>query len=371
MPPGPLSYLGFRTALVGINEDGSASPPLFQWTWTDTFNGTSGGIPRISNDLPVDPGSGTGGITITSINGVPLSPLVTTAVLSPPPNPNGWNNSNVTITLNSIQNEPGAPGVKQIQWSLTGAQTGSDTVRGSTAVVTVFMEGISTLTFYATDNAGNQEAPNSLMIQVDNTVPSITGVRTPAPNPNGWNNKNVTVTFTCADNLSGLAPGSPPAPTVVSTQGAGQTVSGTCVDLAGNSATSMVGGINIDTTAPVITAGANPQTLWPPNRKMAKVRISGTMADNLSGVSPSTAAFAVKDSYQLLQPSGSVRLASNGTYSFTISLEARRVGKDRNGRLYTIVLSAQDNSGNLGTATTTVVVPHDRGKHRKEWGKGW
>jgi len=72
----PASFLAFTTALVGVNQDGTPSDPLFHWSWTDTFNGTSGGISRISNNAPVDPGSGTGGITITEINGVVLPPVV-------------------------------------------------------------------------------------------------------------------------------------------------------------------------------------------------------------------------------------------------------------------------------------------------------
>ena len=89
--------------------------------------------------------------------------------------------------------------------------------------------------------------------------------------------------------------------------------------------------------------------------------MSGTMADNLSGVNSSTVAFAVKDSYGLVQPTGPVSLALNGAYSFTISLDARRDGQDKNGRLYTIVVRAQDNAGNPSLATTTVIVPHDQG----------
>jgi hypothetical protein len=66
----PGSYIEFTTSLVGILPGNIPSPPLVSWTWRDTFNGTSGGISILKNDLPVDPGSGTGGITITSINGI-------------------------------------------------------------------------------------------------------------------------------------------------------------------------------------------------------------------------------------------------------------------------------------------------------------
>jgi len=69
----------------------------------------------------------------------------------------------------------------------------------------------------------------------------------------------------------------------------------------------------------------------------------------------------VKDSYGLVEPSGPVSLAPNGTYSFTISLEARRDGHDKNGRLYTISVSVQDSAGNASSSTTAVIVPHDQG----------
>jgi hypothetical protein len=63
------SYMGFHTALAGII-DGNPSV-LFSglddaWTWTDDFNGTVGGVSTTISELPVDLGSGDGGITITS-----------------------------------------------------------------------------------------------------------------------------------------------------------------------------------------------------------------------------------------------------------------------------------------------------------------
>jgi hypothetical protein len=72
------SSLKFRTALVGINPDHDQTPsdPLFEWTWTDTFNGSVGGINTLSPSGPIDPGSGVGFITITSINGVPVPPII-------------------------------------------------------------------------------------------------------------------------------------------------------------------------------------------------------------------------------------------------------------------------------------------------------
>ena len=84
----------------------------------------------------------------------------------------------------------------------------------------------------------------------DTFPPTITGSAVPGPNANGWNNTQVTVSFTCSDSGSGIASCS--APTVLSTEGAGQSVTGTAVDNAGNTASATVGPINIDLTPPSI-----------------------------------------------------------------------------------------------------------------------
>jgi hypothetical protein len=80
----------------------------------------------------------------------------------------------------------------------------------------------------------------------------------------------------------------------------------------------------------------------------------------LSGVDPSTAAFAVVDEYGIVQPGGPVALGAGGTYKFTVSLQASRQGNDSDGRQYRIMISANDLAGNSASATTTVTVPHDQ-----------
>ncbi len=75
-PPG--SYLRFTTMLVGVLPGLTPSQPLFQWQWTDSFNGTAAGSigplppPAVTTSLfSIQPGSGAGGITIMSMTGVP------------------------------------------------------------------------------------------------------------------------------------------------------------------------------------------------------------------------------------------------------------------------------------------------------------
>src|SRR5205823_431123 len=110
-------------------------------------------------------------------------------------------------------------------------------------------------------------------------------------------------------------------PTVVSQEGANQSVSGTCTDIAGNSASATLTGINIDRTPPAVTVGAGVASLWPPNGSVVPDTIFGRIADALSGVDLSSLRFQVIDSYGLVQPSGLVTVGSDGRFSFSVGLQ--------------------------------------------------
>jgi len=82
--------MAFETRLVGVLPDDSVGPTLSTWTWQSTYTGTaSGGGIQTSISQPTD-GSGTGGITITSIDDVPQVPPSVTCTATPttlwPPN---------------------------------------------------------------------------------------------------------------------------------------------------------------------------------------------------------------------------------------------------------------------------------------------
>jgi VCBS repeat-containing protein len=110
----------------------------------------------------------------------------------------------------------------------------------------------------------------------------------------------------------------------------------------------------VDKTPPTIAVAASPTTLWPPNGKLVDVMVSGTITD-ASGVQAST--YQVIDEYGQVQPSGSFTLDADGSYAFTVPPQASRNGNDRDGRHYTIVVSATDQAGNSGEASATVTVP--------------
>jgi len=133
-------------------------------------------------------------------------PPVSAATVSPGANAAGWNNTNVVVTINSTDNEPGGSGVKEIDFNLAGAQTGSGKVAGSTASVTISVEGTTTLTFFAIDNAGNQESPNTLTLKIDKTPPVISGLPSADCSLFPPNHKLVDVaTVLAVDALSGMS----------------------------------------------------------------------------------------------------------------------------------------------------------------------
>jgi hypothetical protein len=116
------------------------------------------------------------------------------------------------------------------------------------------------------------------VIGVDTDPPSIAYTETPLPNSYGWNNSNVTLSFSCADQTSGIASCS--APSTLATEGLNQIVSGKAIDLAGNSATVSVP-VSIDKTPPTITPRISPT----PNAagwNNSDVTVSFTCADTLS-----------------------------------------------------------------------------------------
>src|SRR5207247_8105481 len=131
------------------------------------------------------------------------------ASLSPAPNGGGLNNSNVAIT-----------------WS--AADAGSVVASGPTPATdsqTANTTGV-TKTSSATDRLGNSGS-GSITVKLDKAAPTITGSRAPGANGNGWNNADVTVSFTCSDTMSGIK--SCTGSTTLSANGANQSVTGTAV----------------------------------------------------------------------------------------------------------------------------------------------
>jgi pectin methylesterase-like acyl-CoA thioesterase len=204
---------------------------------------------------------------------------VPVATLSQEPNAAGWHNSDVTVTF-AATDDNGGVGVHEIIYSVNGTIIHE---HNSSATFTVVNEGTTTITFYAKDNAGNVGAAQSLTIKLDKTAPVIGDVSRTAANANGWNNTDVTASYSVTDARSGFDSGL----TVTGTQsfteeGANQSFNIEVSDLAGNTAQKTISDISIDKTAPVIDASRTAANANGWNN--TDVTASYSASDTLSGL---------------------------------------------------------------------------------------
>jgi hypothetical protein len=117
----------------------------------------------------------------------------------------------------------------------------------------------------------------------------------------------------------------------------------------------------VDTTPPVIvSASADPSTLWPPNHKLVNVTIHARVTDTCSDTT-----------WKIINVTSNEPENGHGdgntspdwiiTGDHTLKLRAERSGHG-DGRVYTITLQAKDASGNLSEKKrVTVTVPRSRG----------
>ncbi len=277
-----------------------------------------------------DKAGNTGDETVT-VNIDKTKPVITPSI-SPSPNANGWSNTDVTVTFTCTDN------------------TGGSGIDTCPEPLTLTTDGRHVITITAHDKAGNT-GDETVTVNIDKTKPVITPSISPSPNANGWNNTDVTVTFTCTDNTGGSGIDTCPEPQTFNTD-AEHTITVTATDKAGNSKDATVT-VKIDKAKPEIDLFPSTNILWPPNHKMVNVKINGGVIDTDSGIE--SIVFTVTDEYGLVQPSIS------GFNSF-IALEAWREGTDKDGRVYTITAVVTDRAGNQSTETATVIVPHDQRK---------
>ena len=260
-----------------------------------------------------------------SASGAPLDsvpPIITPTITGTLVN--GWYTGKVTVVLTATDE---TSGVKTISYAIDGDP--ETVIPGADATFDLISDGTHTVAYGATDNSDNP-ATGSIALPIDTTPPNFTQIVLPQPNANGWYNKDVTVHFIATDALSGLAGVIPD--TVVSIEGAGQTATGTAVDVAGNSSSYTMTGINVDKTAPTImvTFSGAPLVITPPPQyptyQLGLAEPTFTSNDVLSGIAGT--------------PVG----VKTGTPD------------DFGGGTFTYSVTATDNAGNTTTSSVTYVV---------------
>jgi Glucodextranase, domain B len=231
-------------------------------------------------------------------------PPAITVFNSPPPNTAGWNNGDVTVTF-----------------------TCTDPILGiasCTAPVTVTAEGTNQVVTGTAVNRAGFSSSLPVTLNIDKTPPMISASSAPQPNAAGWNNSDVTVSFTCSDTGSGMA--SCTAPVAVTADGRSQIVSGVATDLAGNIAGASVN-VNLDKTPPAV-AVSSPMNGSTIALSASSISVIGSGNDALSGLTGVTC-------------NGAAAAVSGSSFTCTVSLVE---GSN------SIAIQAMDAAGNAGAS---------------------
>ncbi len=256
--PSPASQ-AFTVDTTDPSITGSRVPAANAFGWNDSpvtvkfaCTDTGSGIAACEPDVPLVDETLASGATIsgaaldnaghsatTTVGPVKIdltSPTLTAAATQPP-NGLGWYRGDVTIAWTA---QDGLSGID-------AATVPGDTVmHGEGAGLTAAPQTVK-------DKAGNQASALGPVVNIDRTNPTITAATDPAsPNPAGWFNAAVTVTFTCADALSGVKACS--GPRVFDHDGTALSASGVASDNAENTAGASLDAIKIDTHAPQTVA---------------------------------------------------------------------------------------------------------------------
>ncbi|MEN4100826.1 MAG: hypothetical protein ROW52_12960, partial [Anaerolineaceae bacterium] len=184
---------------------------------------------------------------------------------------NGWYTSDVGVT-----------------WSVTDAESAITSPTGCEAR-TITADTIG-MTFTCSATSAGGTSSNSVTIKRDATAPTISAVVTPIRPTSGWWNITSgapTVTYTCADATSGIATCTLPRQFG---EGADQSHTGEAKDKAGNTASTGVSDIDVDLTAPTISAAvtpARPASGWW-NIASGAPTVTYTCADVTSGIDTCT-----------------------------------------------------------------------------------
>ena len=170
-----------------------------------------------------------------------------------------------------------------LSWTKVSGPGAVSFADASAASTTATFDAVGTYVLRLTASDSQLSGSDDVTVNViKNPPPVITAVVTPAPNAAGWNNSDVTVTFQCSDNVTGID--NCPEPVAVTAETAGQVVSGVAVNKGGEIAKASVT-VKIDKTPPVVgfTSPADGASLF-----STPAAVSGTAADALSGVASVT-----------------------------------------------------------------------------------
>ncbi len=182
---------------------------------------------------------------------------------------NNWHTVSVSVLLSA---QDTGSGVKGIYVEESGATVvPSHLVNGASTTVTVSNEGLTNVSFFAVDNAGNEEALKVVTVKIDRSAPTVDCGLAPA----GWSADNVSISCSVQDLYSGIQGAN--TFNLLTSVAAGtetasaQTDSRTVCDLAGNCAeVGPIGSIRVDRKGPDISI-SNPAGHYVVNQSVLAV----------------------------------------------------------------------------------------------------
>ncbi|MFE5494741.1 hypothetical protein ACFQ7Z_32955 [Streptomyces virginiae] len=138
------------------------------------------------------------------MNSTSVPPQPAFATVSLTPNSAGWNTTSPTLVNIGALDRSCGFGVQKITYSASDAQpTTSTDVPGAAAAVAITTNGVTTVTYTATDAAGNTSPVQTITVRLDTAGPVITIVRSAAGTY--LYRQPVTAPYSCTDATSGVA----------------------------------------------------------------------------------------------------------------------------------------------------------------------
>ncbi|MEZ4709301.1 MAG: hypothetical protein R3A44_18985 [Caldilineaceae bacterium] len=316
-PDGPHNLVGCGlTGTSDLNQTFSSNNSGCQLSWfinTDFATSSSPWTVTIVTQNAPAPGDTTPPVITPNVSGTRGS--------------NGWYTSPVDVS-----------------WSVSDAESTVSSTTGCQFTRITTTHG-DTLTCEATSDGGANSV--SITIKVDDVQFFVRALVSPAPNRDGWNNSDVTVSFH-ADYV-GPSGTDYCSSDILSREGRNQGTAGGCVNNAGSSYSTSIGNINIDKTAPTVSVtgvtdgatyilGAVPTAGCQTSDSLSGVKTNASMsisggsgnftatcagardrADN--SASPVSVSYTVLDNTPpVITPSVNGTLGNNGWYISTVEV---------------------------------------------------
>ena len=281
-------------------------------------------------------------ITIRDNDGAPPDsdkPVVVGSV-SVAPNAAGWHKADLSVVLSATDGT--GSGVKSISYSLSGAQPQALTVvPAASTAIPIVTEGITVVTFFAEDIAGNVAASQSLTVRLDKTVP---GVVITSPQARAYTlNEAAAAAYACTDGGSGIASctGTTAMGAPIDTASTGtKAYSAMATDAAGNVANATVA-YSVVVPPPTFTIRALYDPLREHNRGSAipiKLQVENATGTNVSSTNLIVEALAISSGTAIgpaeeevldagqANPLGRFRFVSDGAYLFNLKTTNLKAG---------------------------------------------